>query len=112
VELKNISDVLNLETMNLNKAVEQTRIMHSFLLERKRKLDALKEYLQQISIKNNINNKMKKLKYDSNKKSAVHNEKVISVAFYFLCGYFHLLMPYWLFYVSHVEDRFFNTLRL
>jgi uncharacterized protein (UPF0305 family) len=76
VELKNLSDTLNLETMNLNKAVEQTRIMHSFLLDRKRKLDALKEYLQQISIKNDISNKMKKLKFDSNKKSATHNEKI------------------------------------
>jgi hypothetical protein len=37
---------------------------------------------------------------------------VISVAFYYLCGYFSLVMPYWLFYVSHVEDRFFNTIRL
>jgi hypothetical protein len=37
---------------------------------------------------------------------------VISVAFYYLCGYFPLLMPYWLFYVSYVEDRFFNTPRL
>jgi hypothetical protein len=31
---------------------------------------------------------------------------------YYLCGYFSLLMPYWLVYVLHVEDRFFNTLRL
>jgi hypothetical protein len=30
---------------------------------------------------------------------------VISVAFYYY-------MPYWLVYVSHVEDRFFNTPRL
>jgi hypothetical protein len=29
-----------------------------------------------------------------------------------LCGYFPLLIPYWLVYVLHVEDRFFNTLRL
>jgi magnesium-transporting ATPase (P-type) len=29
---------------------------------------------------------------------------IISVAFYYLSGYFSLLMPYWLFYVSHVED--------
>jgi hypothetical protein len=28
------------------------------------------------------------------------------------CGYFPLLMPYWLVYVLHVEDKFFNTLRL
>jgi hypothetical protein len=34
------------------------------------------------------------------------------VAFYFLCGCLPLLMPYWLVYVLHVEDRFFNTLRL
>jgi hypothetical protein len=27
-------------------------------------------------------------------------------------GFFSLLMPYWLVYVSHVEDRFFNTPRL
>jgi hypothetical protein len=33
-------------------------------------------------------------------------------SFLLLCGYFALLMPYWLFYVSNVEDRFFNTLRL
>jgi uncharacterized protein (UPF0305 family) len=71
-----MSDILNIETMNLNKAVEQTRIMHSFLLDRKRKLDALKEYLQQISIKNSINNKMKKMKFDSDKKSVMHNEKI------------------------------------
>lgn len=76
MELKNMSDILNIETMNLNKAVEQTRIMHSFLLDRKRKLDALKEYLQQISIKNSINNKMKKTKFDSDKKSVIHNEKI------------------------------------
>jgi hypothetical protein len=37
---------------------------------------------------------------------------VISVAFYCLCVHFSLLMPYWLVYVSHVEDRFFNTPRL
>jgi hypothetical protein len=37
---------------------------------------------------------------------------VVSVAFYYLCGYFPLLMPYWLFYVSHVDDRFINTPRL
>jgi hypothetical protein len=37
---------------------------------------------------------------------------VISVSFYFFCGYFPLLMPYWLVYVLHVEDRFFNTSRL
>jgi hypothetical protein len=30
----------------------------------------------------------------------------------YLCGCFSLLMPYWLVYVSHVEDRFFNTPRL
>jgi hypothetical protein len=27
-------------------------------------------------------------------------------------GYFPLLIPYWLVYVLHVEDRFFNILRL
>jgi hypothetical protein len=35
-----------------------------------------------------------------------------SVAFYYLCGYFPLLIPDWLFYVSHVENRFLNTPRL
>jgi hypothetical protein len=30
----------------------------------------------------------------------------------FFSGYFPLLMPYWLVYVLHVEDRFFNILRL
>jgi hypothetical protein len=29
--------------------------------------------------------------------------------FYYLSDFFSLLMPYWLVYVSHVEDRFFNT---
>jgi hypothetical protein len=33
-------------------------------------------------------------------------------SFFYLCGYFFLLMPYWLVYVSHVEDKFFNTPRL
>jgi hypothetical protein len=28
------------------------------------------------------------------------------------CGCFPLQMPYWLVYVLHIEDRFFNTLRL
>jgi hypothetical protein len=38
---------------------------------------------------------------------------VISVAFLLLVWFFFsLLMPYWLVYVSHVEDRFFNTSRL
>jgi hypothetical protein len=37
---------------------------------------------------------------------------VISVAFYYLCRYFPLLIPNWLVYVLHVDDRFFNTLRL
>jgi hypothetical protein len=32
---------------------------------------------------------------------------------FLLCGYFSLLMPYSLaVYVSHLEDRFFNTPRL
>jgi hypothetical protein len=35
------------------------------------------------------------------------DSQVISVAFYFFCGYFPLFMPYWLVYVLHVEDRFF-----
>jgi hypothetical protein len=30
----------------------------------------------------------------------------------FLCGCLPLLMPYWLVYILHVEDRFINTLRL
>jgi hypothetical protein len=30
---------------------------------------------------------------------------VISLAFYFFCGYSPLLIPYWLVYVLHVEDR-------
>jgi protein subunit release factor B len=37
---------------------------------------------------------------------------VISIAFYCLCGDFSLLTPFWLVYVSHVEDRFLNTPRL
>jgi hypothetical protein len=32
--------------------------------------------------------------------------RVISVAFYYLCGYFSFLMSYWLFDVSLIEDRF------
>jgi hypothetical protein len=37
---------------------------------------------------------------------------LITCSFYYLCGFFSLLMPYWLVYVIHVEDRFFNTFRL
>jgi hypothetical protein len=37
---------------------------------------------------------------------------VISVAFYYFCGFFSLLMLYWLVYVLHVEDRLFDTPRL
>jgi hypothetical protein len=36
---------------------------------------------------------------------------LLYLSFYYLC-IFSLFMPYWLVYVSHVEDRFFNIPRL
>jgi DNA repair ATPase RecN len=36
----------------------------------------------------------------------------VLIFFFFFYGYFPLLMPYWLVYDLHVEDRFLNTLRL
>jgi hypothetical protein len=51
-ELRAESSELNAQTTRLNGAVEQTRVMHGFLTERRRKLDALKEYLQQLSVSN------------------------------------------------------------
>ena len=49
-ELRAESSDLNAQTTRLNAAVEQTRVMHGFLTERRRKLDALKEYLLQLSV--------------------------------------------------------------
>ena len=48
-ELREASNDLNAQTTRLNSAVEQTRVMHGFLTERRRKLNALKEYLHQLS---------------------------------------------------------------
>ena len=51
-ELREESSDLNAQTTRLNDAVEQTRVMHGFLTERRRKLDALKEYMLQLSVSN------------------------------------------------------------
>lgn len=47
-KLKNTSEELNNLTIKLNSSVEQTRTMSVFLIERKKKLDSLKEYLNQL----------------------------------------------------------------
>ena len=49
MELREESAELNTHTTRLNAAVEQTRVMQGFLVERRRKLDALKDSLQQLS---------------------------------------------------------------
>ena len=49
MELREESAELNTHTTRLNAAVEQTRVMQGFLIERRRKLDALKDSLQQLS---------------------------------------------------------------
>jgi hypothetical protein len=60
-----------------------------------------KKDLKSSEIQRNDNNEMK-----------CYTAPYVRCTFYFFCGYFPLLMPYWLVYVLHVEDRFFNTLRL
>ena len=49
MELREESAELNTHTTRLNAAVEQTRVMQGFLTDRRRKLDALKDSLQQLS---------------------------------------------------------------
>ena len=49
MELREESAELNTHTSRLNAAVEQTRVMQGFLTDRRRKLDALKDSLQQLS---------------------------------------------------------------
>ena len=49
-QLREVSNDLNAQTTRLNEAVEQTRVMNVFLTERRRKLDALKKYLNQLSV--------------------------------------------------------------
>jgi hypothetical protein len=49
MELREESAELNTHTTRLNAAVEQTRVMQGFLTDRRRKLDALKDSLKQLS---------------------------------------------------------------
>jgi hypothetical protein len=42
----------------------------------------------------------------------LNSARVAVIVQVYLRGFFALLMPYWLVYVSHVEDIFFNTPRL